>query len=62
VARGQIIAKVTKAELIRKLKEVKDLTDREGAHIEADEYLLRYINDPDITSAWNRASANFWYA
>lgn len=45
---------MTKDELIEKLKECAELAkgDREIAHIEADDALLVFINDPEITAAY----------
>ena len=34
--------------------------DCEGAHIRADEILIEYLNDPEITALWNEM--NRWYS
>lgn len=56
-----------KEQLILELKEIpkkynsnKSSYDGETAHIEADELLLRYINDKEITEAFNNIEK--WYA
>lgn len=41
-----------KQELIAELKELKKLKDPESEHIHADELLLKFINDDDITKAF----------
>jgi hypothetical protein len=51
---------MTKEELITKLKTLSNNLDIEDAHIEADELLLEYINDEDITSVSNDIEK--WYA
>ena len=53
---------ITKAELLSKLAQCAEESDHEGAHVEADEALLQFINDAEITKAWRKASATFWYA
>ena len=35
-------------------------TDAEQAHLKADEALLRFIDDPEVTSVWKRIKK--WYA
>lgn len=49
----------TKDELLARLKEVKDY-DHEAAHAEADLALLEYIDDEDITEAFEEVKT--WYA
>lgn len=51
---------MTKQELLDKLKECKLGNDLESQHIEADDLLLEYINDPDITKEYN--SWDKWYS
>jgi hypothetical protein len=52
---------MTKAELINKLNELAKLNeDPEAAHCDADDELLKYINDPEITKAFNAVPK--WYA
>jgi hypothetical protein len=51
---------MTKEELIKELKELKDLGDPEIAHGRADDALLNYINDAEVTDAFN--SIEMWYA
>lgn len=51
---------MTKEELIVKLKECSENGDLEQAHIDADDALLEYINDPEITQAFN--SCEKWYS
>jgi len=46
--------------LLDRLYEIQTNRDREVAHIEADEALLIYINDVDITAAYN--DIDKWYA
>ena len=53
---------ISKAELLKRLRLTGKSGDREGAHINADELLLQYINDEDVTRVWNKVSSNFWYA
>ena len=53
---------MSKEELIKELRKCGRNRDPEGAHIEADELLLKYINDQQITSVWNKISKFFWYA
>jgi hypothetical protein len=52
---------ISKEELLKRLKAC-NTSDREDNHIEADELLLQYINDEDITKIWNKISSEFWYA
>jgi len=51
---------VTKEELIAKLKECAANGDLEVAHWDADQLLLEYINDQDITEAYRDVGK--WYA
>ena len=50
---------VTKAEVLKTFKELEEV-DPEVAHSEADELLLRYINDKDIEEAFEEVPR--WYA
>lgn len=43
--------KLTKEELIKQLKALED-GDQETSHIKADELLIEFINDPDVTDAF----------
>ena len=49
-------------ELIEKLKAIRQAGDwdRESNHIEADKALLEYINDPNVTAAFNVIDK--WYS
>lgn len=51
--------KITKEQLIAILKDNCD-KDLERAHERSDDALLNYINDPDVTKAFN--SVDKWYA
>jgi hypothetical protein len=53
---------VTKAELLEAL--AKGTGDEEHDHCAAEDALLAFVNDPEITAAWNKACAeqNWWYA
>lgn len=51
---------MTKAELIAALEALVEDSPGEGNHIEADSLLLKYINDPEITKAFDAISK--WYA
>lgn len=51
---------MTKAELLKELKKYIKNTDTEVAHIDADEALIKFINDPEITKAYNKIGK--WYA
>ena len=51
---------MTKEELIKKLFDLTCYYDLEKAHIEADILLLEYINDEEITKAFN--DIDKWYA
>lgn len=54
--------KLTKKNLIKKLKDLvsKRDYDNENAHIEADCALLEFINDNEVTKAYNAIEK--WYA
>jgi hypothetical protein len=53
--------KSKKEELIKKLNELaEDNRDIEDNHIKADILLLDYINDKDISDAYNKIE--MWYA
>jgi hypothetical protein len=52
---------LTKEELLKKLKECDDNDDNEEAHSDADQALLEYINDEEITNAFN-PQGDFYYA
>lgn len=51
---------MTKKELIKKLKELQKDFDTEGAHCDADQALLDYIDDKKVAEAYNKI--NKWYA
>jgi hypothetical protein len=51
---------MNKEELISKLKECAANDDTECAHIDADNALLEYINDTEITEAFRNVGR--WYA
>ena len=51
---------MTKDELLAKMHELQTNDDTEIAHSEADDALLEYINDIDITAAY--ACVDKWYA
>ena len=44
--------KLIREELLFKLKELKKLTDLEDSHLQADEALLDYIDDPEVRKAF----------
>ena len=50
---------MTKEEILRRLDECKN-SDTESGHMIADELLLAYIADPEITQAYK--SIRKWYA
>ena len=54
---------MTKQDLLIVLNEPYG-TDEDIAHARAEEALLAYVNDPEITEAWNKArdEQNWWYA
>ena len=47
-------------ELIKELKDLHGPTDQEIAHTEADDLLLTYIDDPEITDAFKKIKK--WYS
>lgn len=49
-----------KEELINKLNELSESGDTEMAHLRADKALLEYIDDEEISEAYN--SWGKWYA
>lgn len=51
---------MTKAECLEKLKEASENMDTEAAHGDADDALIEFINDPEITDAYNKVHK--WYA
>ncbi len=53
---------MTKEELINKLNQlsIDSKSDEEIAHCSADEVLLEFINDPEVTKAFK--SIKKWYA
>jgi predicted glycosyl hydrolase (DUF1957 family) len=51
---------MTKKELLDKLKACSENGDIEIGHVDADNALLEFINDPEITEAFN--SWGKWYA
>lgn len=52
--------KMTKEELIQRLREIKNNSDKEMGHMEADSLLLDYIGDDEIAAAYESISK--WYA
>ena len=52
--------KINKQELIDKLHNLKESGDHEGAHGDADEALLDYIHDDEVTEAFDDIEK--WYA
>lgn len=51
---------MSKEELIEKLKKLQDCGDPEIAHSEADELILAYLNDTEITEEFKKITK--WYA
>lgn len=49
-----------KEELLKRLKELQGEGDTEAAHSIADNLLIEFINDPDITEAYE--AIDKWYA
>jgi hypothetical protein len=45
---------MTKEDLIRRLGECDDGEDTEQCHDNADDLLLQYINDPEVTEAYKQ--------
>lgn len=55
-------AVVTKEELLKTIERAVDFHDPERAHVDAEKALLQYVNDNEITDAWERAAELWWYA
>lgn len=55
---------MSKDELLTILRRIADEAggDPEGSHTEGEKALLAFVNDPEITEAWNDASQFWWYA
>jgi len=51
---------MTKQELVEKLKSLQGDTDCEIAHGEADDLLLEFIDDKDVSEAFDKIDK--WYA
>ena len=51
---------MTREELLMRLAECARNPDREVAHIEADEAVLEYVGDADVTAAFDAFEK--WYA
>lgn len=51
---------MTKEELLERLKECETNADTEAAHSDADDALIEFINDTEITEAYQRVHK--WYA
>jgi len=51
---------ITKEALIAKLKDLSEHYDTEAAHVRADDALIEFINDEEISAAYNNISK--WYA
>lgn len=51
---------MNKAELLEELAKLNDLDDEETAHVKADKLLLRFIDDADVTLAYEKIDK--WYA
>jgi hypothetical protein len=51
---------MSKDELLEQLRELVNESDREMAHSKADDLLLEYIGDEEITEAFN--SQEMWMA
>lgn len=49
-----------KETLLKKLRDLDGAADPEHAHAEADKLLLEFINDEEITEAFN--NLELWYA
>lgn len=43
---------MTREELLEVLTDCGESNDAEGAHADADQALLDFINDPEVTKAW----------
>ena len=51
---------MTRDELLADLRRAQELDDTEAAHAWADDALLDYINDPEVTRAYGDIKK--WYA
>lgn len=51
--------KITKEELLQRLRELLTSDDTEAAHSEADQLLIDYIGDKDIAKAFDKLEK--WY-
>jgi len=51
---------MNKENLLKILHELGEWTDREKAHIRADDWLLQYIGDEDIAEAFDNIEK--WYS
>ena len=49
-----------KQDLIEALREIAKIGDQEAAHVMADELLLLFINDPEVTAAYEAIEK--WFA
>jgi hypothetical protein len=54
------ITPFSKAELLEILRKCAESEDQEDGHYEADQALIRFINDPEITEAYEKVGK--WYA
>ncbi len=52
--------KIKKQEAVRRLKELQERADAERAHMEADEILLKLIDDEEVRNAFEKVDK--WYA
>lgn len=53
---------MTREELLRKLADVYEGRSEHQAHVEAEELLLTYIDDPQVTELWHDLADDWWYA
>ena len=55
---------MTRDELIAKLRDLGDGCDAEADHGDAEDWLLEFVNDPEIKAAWDnrRDQMGWWYA
>lgn len=51
---------MTKTELLEELKKCQDDDDTESAHIEADDAILKFIEDDEIQEAYDKVGK--WYS
>lgn len=53
-----------KQELLALLTKIAEARggDPEVSHSDAERALLRFINDPEISEAWEKTAQFFWYA